>query len=37
MIKQQVSVALRRSNSRALVEMQRRAEAYPVVAMDAAA
>ena len=35
--KQRVSVALRRSTSRAIMEMQRRAKAYPVVAVDAAA
>ena len=31
------SAALRRSTSRAIMEMQRRAKAYPVVAVDAAA
>ena len=35
--KQRVSVALRRSTSRAIMEMQRRAKAYPVAALDAAA
>ena len=35
--KQRVSIALRRSMSRAIMEMQRRAKAYPVVAAAAAA